>query len=1344
LKLLENEKDFVNYINKGKEAFGGRYLFVSIGKEAYLNIPHGGEEVLNESIKKGNLLNYIYFDEHGVGSGVSNGVRGKEDNFWLNKGPDSLEEIGAPGDPDIGFKNAKAIPETKWKTGDFIQYNPGDGKPPIKGKVRDIGTRKDPATGQDVPTVWMFHREDSRLPYDNRGAASTTVDADKVRSQTEIKPPASPLGFRAPSTVDPPYYRGPVNKQAMEMPEMVEMVQKINHGKLPQIVEKIKDKRGKVLGGFIPTTGRLKLIAEIFKNPRKAVEVLSHEIGHLWDWLPDEDKRINRGNILGQIGSFKEYMDEYLGEYPGAPGKPITLEEKADLWDEALKQSQEGIITESRKPTPEEITAIWNNLTATDPKLMDYVQRLSDAQKAELVRSAMKGFIPDWMNFHYGKIEREDVRKIFDRMIKNEVIKRALYEHKVIEKELKDLTHEWNPFDPAEDKKYTKYRYSPEELYAESISVLLNNPSLLKNKAPNFYKGLFAYLEKKPSVKATYQDIMDRLAGDPKEVYNNRKTRFLSGSDKREEQLKNYSGDLQAPSTKQKVAEAFVYKNWRAMQLMEKVSTKYAIEDNTYRGSEGQAYIREQGNKVLKIIDDAHVGHKDWGWYLFLKETAEQLEGRERAAPIGETKEAAKHDLDMLKREVGEEKFNAMEAARKEFWKVRQEYIIPRVRAARLFSEDLMHEITTNQYYITHDVIKEIIDKLGSAQSGFYIHKRLGTFHDINDPYFSTIMKDMALLRAVNYKNAAYHVCDDLLTGHHRDMIMEARKEFTGKFMRAVPPAHPDWGMIQFMEDGKTKAYYVPKYVSKIFERNPLEAAFIGKLFRSISDPFRELFVRKNPGFWAFLAWRSARSAVMTTPGLTIPTYLKLAAKHLGPAYRYAKGYDELGQKLLREKGLIPSVDYSGVTDEDTVLDRMMIANGYGKPQYHNKIYQEWKKFTDGMNILTTTMYTYPKMAVYDFLKTKYPHMSDQEIAWRIRRAGTPPYLVKGEFTPVSNNFFLFSNDAIQSWKMHYEAFRENPIEYGWKMMKFTVIPKLILLGVAQGLFGAEAQDIFNEQSDYTKTNYFPIPIGRDARGKGICVTIPLDPNSREVGGILWKAMTGVKSPADLFKIFDYTSAQFPHLNPLLSMVWDTMSFMGGHNPLDAFHQTYMVPEEVMKAAESGEPEDIWRKYKYFLRNIANQTGIGVVYKFRNEEPEKLKSELEEKLGWPVLSNTIGRFVKVSNRGITELTQEHQKVIAGMQASMDISTREAVAKILEGRSNELTEKQIVSMIQKSKTIPHKFLVMIARQYGQAWLEAYERAPGKVAKLQVIQDMFEAQQKHKRVEEGGGLNVLGIR
>lgn len=55
-----------------------------------------------------------------------------------------------------------------------------------------------------------------------------------------------------------------------------------------------------------------------------------------------------------------------------------------------------------KEPTTDEILAIWRDLSGGDPELANYIKTLTDQQKVELAKFAMKGKVPEWFTFKTG------------------------------------------------------------------------------------------------------------------------------------------------------------------------------------------------------------------------------------------------------------------------------------------------------------------------------------------------------------------------------------------------------------------------------------------------------------------------------------------------------------------------------------------------------------------------------------------------------------------------------------------------------------------------------------------------------------------------------------------------------------------------------------------------------------------------------------------------------------------------------------------------------------------------------------------------------------------------------
>ena len=89
-----------------------------------------------------------------------------------------------------------------------------------------------------------------------------------------------------------------------------------------------------------------------------------------------------------------------------------------------------------------------------------------------------------------------------------------LASNKSVRKELKALTQLIKPFDITADPKYTRYRHSSAELYADAMSVLFNDPGLLQRTAPGFFAGFRDFIDKKGRLEADYTYIQ-KVMTDP-------------------------------------------------------------------------------------------------------------------------------------------------------------------------------------------------------------------------------------------------------------------------------------------------------------------------------------------------------------------------------------------------------------------------------------------------------------------------------------------------------------------------------------------------------------------------------------------------------------------------------------------------------------------------------------------------------------------------------------------------------------------------------------------------------------------------------------------------------------
>src|SRR4030067_917891 len=332
-------------------------------------------------------------------------------------------------------------------------------------------------------------------------------------------------------------------RQAIELPEIVELANELMEGRYPYIKKKLRLMQGMARGVFSPKKGNIGLRADIFKDVHEASRVLAHEICLLVDWLPD--RYMQRGNLLGRIATLKRYMsDAYQG--------------------------------------------LMSNFTIRD--------------------------------------------------------------------ELKKLTQIIKPFDDKANRKFTKYRYSSKELYADAFSTLINDPALLKNTAPNFYKGLFEYFDRKPQVKALYDEIQSRIKNKGAVLAQREvKSREMSQKGEKLREAK----EQKKPAALSKLGDAFkkalIDENTEIISKIKKAkkegkisdeSSRYKLEEKAYIPSEILAYRNRIDGEVIAPLEKHGITIEDIGEYVKYRRIA--TERADIANPLGHTKETAEQQLAML------------------------------------------------------------------------------------------------------------------------------------------------------------------------------------------------------------------------------------------------------------------------------------------------------------------------------------------------------------------------------------------------------------------------------------------------------------------------------------------------------------------------------------------------------------------------------------------------------------------------------------------------------------------------------------------------------------------------
>jgi len=1084
------------------------------------------------------------------------------------------------------------------------------------------------------------------------------------------------------------------------------------------------------------------------KDPNYAASILAHEIGHLVDWVPDKMVK-GRGNILGRIASLKNFTKHQLEAYPGGPG-PLSKKEKARLKRLAKKMlsgSYEIEVDEYIEKTfgikPEDVVAVLNTIASemhkVDPKLHKFIAEADRKLKKSIFVEAMRGKLHESLK-GFGKTVREKTgRKIkqtieqdsspeaiaakYRELFEEEIKKRMLLDRETIMEELQKLTKWWNPFNEYKSAKYTAYRYSSPELYAEAMSVLLNNPRALRDKAPEFYRAFFGWLSNKPEMEEAYNAIIDEIkAGNSVEGGAVRLREGFRQAEKAHANARKKRG-LKVFDLLKNTFRIGLLDRAAAVKTAARPLTKggdvraehdpgLAIDRATYSNSEHEAYLAQIKWNVVKVLGDVNLTAEDLNEYLFHQRVINDR--GEFANPQGFTPKTSKLRLGEMRSMWGPEKWDALLKAQKAFWKIRETMVVAKVRRSGVFNRELADKIADNEHYATFEVAA-YIDKKHGKGSGLKIYRQIGTLAPIAGPFEATLHKDMQLMAAINW-NDAKRLTVDMLLDHSPESIRKPATVYNRLTQPETDPDNPDRRLVLVMRDSKVVPYYIDKWMNEAFQREADGVIRgVSLVLRSLATPVKALFTGINPGFWTFNVVRDFNRAALNLPGAGkligkdkkhIWSFLNQYRKSIGPAFRSVYGIpDSVVEEMLKGNMLISVADYGGHTAEDTRLERLLtMYTGVSRKKWNNNITKPFRAMFHHFLRLGEAIERIPKIAGYKYLKEAFPDMPDVMIEDMVRtKVGSPSFLTKGKITPITNSIFLFSNPMIQAWRSDIDIWKERPGEKAWNTVKFTLLPKAAAWALRAGVITAlmmwlydddeEAtpvklamayEDMFKGISEYDLSNYHCIPIGMTPEGKTVYIRMPLDENQRFIGGLFWKMMNVQQQKLGTIPmLFDYTADQMPGLNPVYGVSMAAFEYLNGTNPYDTFRDRKAIEENLFKA-QTRETHIAFGKW------AANQLGGPIIYRFKTSDMDSVRTELSNVAGFdfetpvsvpglttartaPVVGNIVGRWIKVSDRGNAEAMQRISADEQKENARVNVQIRKIADKMR--KSKDLTSAE---------------------------------------------------------------------
>lgn len=1118
----------------------------------------------------------------------------------------------------------------------------------------------------------------------------------------------------------------------VEMPELVEIARELMGGQVPQVTKLRGGSTGGIkLGDFTPAAGgRIRLQEFLFKqeNLPQAAKTLAHEMGHLIDYLPDAN--IKRGNLLGRLASLRGFMQSTFSFESGA-SLPQTERDR-------LKK-------EARKAVAKKTKRNQKDFTAADK------QAVSELYKKSLAATLKSG----------GYIENETVKK-----------------------ELMTITQWWKPYDPAVSEAYNKYRESSAELYADAISVLFNAPRRLQDLAPTFYQKFFEGLDSKPDVRDAYFEVQALLSGDREAVVQRRREgvkRMFKDGDYKAIDLHNRRVQERENRRKQywsHFKHTVIDKNYQIIDRVKKArkqgksinpdeNPEYFLEERNYIGGKIKALFEREFNTIYSTLNENDITWDDFGELLFYERIAAG-DRSDVANPRGITPAAAKELIENMKQEYGEARWPIMQAMTEKF-RAANKKVSEEAYQAGLYKKDLYDKMQENPAYVTFQVLDHIETGMTSR-----VYKSLGTLKDVTNPADATMLKIVTTIRAAE-RNKTTKATIDFLKANFAEEITEAKYARSPKGRFPIPSKLPNQELVTYLEEGVVKGYYVDPYIAETINNQSVghNAPIVPVIRFMNSTLFRPLFISFNLGFQSFNLIRDFVRFYKNTPTMT---FLR-AIKRYGQAGRIARvrafglpknasakdieAYNLLN-KLEEEKVL--SVTFNdlirGESQEEKQIEKILADTGvkefqpkpltekvpkFAKPVVSLldkagifKVTSEMLGFIENLGNLIETL---PKAAGVYELGGKEGELTREQKSFIRRKIGSPDFLAGGTFKPITNEVFLFSNAIIQGIRSDLEIATQPQSRSGWwwKTAKISFLPKILMLAVLMGALGDEYKELMESASEYDRTNYTIIPLGRDSTGKPIYFRLPADETSRFLGGIFWKLLRINQNEktigSDIMDVMSYTGGQLPSISPAIQSIGATVQFLSGQNPYDSFRGQNVLSDTTFKAGGSD-------AVKGFIGWQFQQLGGGVFYKFYHEPTaQKEQGNFEKFFNAPVIGNVLGRFVRVSDYGQLEKLKGIEKKVEKEKARETLDERKLLNKYIDeareknirfstsGIENELIKESLGGRmpstkeeLSEAKNLVKKFRLSLRRGNADPKVTALIDASSNDVKIEILKEL----------------------
>jgi len=237
--------------------------------------------------------------------------------------------------------------------------------------------------------------------------------------------------------------------------------------------------------------------------------------------------------------------------------------------------------------------------------------------------------------------------------------------------------------------------------------------------------------------------------------------------------------------------------------------------------------------------------------------------------------------------------------------------------------------------------------------------------------------------------------------------------------------------------------------------------------------------------------------------------------------------------------------------------------------------------------------------------------------------------------------------------------------------------------------------------------------------------------------------------------LLDFGAGQTPSITPSWQGIGATIQYLSGHNPYDQFRQQPVFnnykDQQALKAGV---------KYSapIFLKWLIKQQGAGLV--IPSFTPDKDAGFLEKLTNAPVVSNILGRWLKVTDYGTQEKLMKQSQSLESQVAERYLQKKESIKRYVDiYKSNPSqglinVERQLINEIFKVKGKATKAqlqgMAILKKQFRVAvrtgenkYLDQYFYSTTNAEKVSVLNQMKENTDKKEFDNTIKQLKVQGL-